>query len=218
MNEPTRIRTIYERIEPLTADWRQTSMTPYERQPFKALIAAMLSAQTREEATTAASEALFAIADTPAAVREAGFDRVHEAIRPASFYTNKAKYIMGICDILMEQHGGKVPQNLDALMALPGVGYKVATLVQYIAFGLDEHVVVDTHVDRISKRMGIIAPTVKGTEKISKALEAAMPRDLWGGWNALMVMFGRNVCIARSPKCATCPVRDLCPRIGVDSE
>jgi endonuclease III len=217
MDEPTRIRTMYERIEPLTANWRQTSMTPYEGQPFKALIAAMLSAQTREEATTAASEALFAFADTPHAVREAGFERVRDAIRPASFYTNKAKYIMGICDILLEQHNGDVPQNLDALMELPGVGYKVGTLVQYIAFGLDEHVVVDVHVDRISKRMGIIPPTVKGTEKISKALEDAMPRDLWGGWNALMVMFGRNVCIARRPRCSGCPVQDLCPRIGVDS-
>lgn len=191
-------------------------MTPYTGQPFKALIAAMLSAQTREEATTAAAEALFAFADTPEKVLTAGYDRVRDAIRPASFYSNKAKYVLGISEMLLEHHGGEVPRDLDALMALPGVGHKVGTLVQYIAFEDDAHVVVDTHVDRISKRMGIIPPGVKGTEKISKALEDAMPRDLWGGWNALMVMFGRNVCYARRPVCSTCPVRDLCPRVGVE--
>lgn len=216
MREETRIRTIYERLEAVSVNWRQTSMTPYKRQPFKALIAAMLSAQTREEATTAAAEALFAFADTPQKVLDAGIDRVREAIRPASFYTNKAKYVIGISEILVEKYDGAVPRELDALMALPGVGHKVGTLVQYIAFDNAEHVVVDVHVDRISKRLGIIPPDVKGTKKISEALKAALPRDLWGDWNGLMVMFGRNVCYARRPQCATCPVRDLCPRVGVE--
>ena len=219
MDEKTRIRTIYEHLEKASVNfnWRQTSMTPYERQPFKAVIAAMLSAQTREEATTAASEALFTFADTPEKVLEAGIERVQEAIRPASFYTRKAQYVMGISEILIEKHNGKVPNDLEALMALPGVGHKVGTLVLYIAFGVDNHIVVDTHVDRISKRLGIIPPNVKGTEKIAHAIEAAMPKDLWGGWNALMVMFGRNVCHARNPKCKTCPIYDLCPRIGIES-
>jgi len=216
MDEKTRIHMIADQIREASVDWRQTSMTPYVGEPFKALIAAMLSAQTREEATTAASEALFAFADTPQKVLEAGFDRVRDAIRPASFYTNKAKYVMGISEILINEHDGQVPRDLKSLMALPGVGHKVGTLVQFIAFGIDEHVVVDVHVDRISKRLGIIDPTVKGTEKISKALNEALPRDLRGEWNELMVMFGRNICIARKPRCAQCPVQELCPRVGVD--
>ncbi|MEM6281248.1 MAG: endonuclease III [Chloroflexota bacterium] len=216
MDEKARLHSIADRIREDAVDWRQTSMTPYIGEPFKALIAAMLSAQTREEATTAASEALFEFADTPEKALEAGFDRVRDAIRPASFYTNKAKYVLGISEMLITEHNSEVPRDLKSLMALPGVGHKVGTLVQYIAYGIDEHVVVDVHVDRISKRLGIIPPGLKGTEKISGALNDALPRDLRGEWNELMVMFGRNVCIARRPRCTTCMVHDLCPRVGVD--
>lgn len=216
MDNATRYHEIYNRLKTASVNWRQTSMTPYEGQPFKALIAAMLSAATREEATTAASEALFAFADTPQKVLDADKERVMNAIHPATYHRNKTKYTLGICRKLIDEHGGEVPNDLDALMDLPGVGYKVGTLVQYIAFGDAEHIVVDTHVDRISKRLGIIEPDIKGTKKVGQALEAALPRDLWAEWNALMVMFGRNVCYARSPQCGTCLLRDVCPRVGVD--
>lgn len=215
MTDEQRYREIYQRLQAAATDWQQTSMAPYERQPFKALIAAMLSAATREEATAAASEALFAFADTPQKVLAAGEERVMDAIRPASYYRNKTKYTLGISRQLVERHGGQVPNDLEALMDLPGVGHKVGTLVLHIAFGTDDHIVVDTHVDRISKRLGIIPPTTKGTEKIAAALQNELPRDMWGEWNALMVMFGRNICRARYPKCSQCPLLDVCPQIGV---
>jgi endonuclease-3 len=213
--EADRLATIFTRLQAASAEWDETSMHPYTGQPFKALIAAMLSTQTREEQTAAASEALFAIADTPAKVLAAGPEAVREAIRPASFYNNKTTYIMNIAQILLEEHGGDVPADLDALMALPGIGYKVAVLVRYVAFGHTDHITVDTHVDRIAKRLGIIAPTIKGTEKIGVALEDALPPAYYGDWNALMVMFGREVCRARGPKCDGCFLRDVCPQIGV---
>jgi endonuclease-3 len=217
MSDTNRLQTIYDRLQAASVDWDETSMHPYTGQPFRALIAAMLSTQTREEQTAAASEALFAIADTPAQVLAVGADAVREAIRPASFYNNKTGYILEIAHILLDQHDGTVPDDLDALMALPGIGYKVAVLVRYVAFGHTDHITVDTHVDRIAKRLGIIPPTVKGTEKIGRALEAALPPEMYGNWNALMVMFGREVCKARGPKCEACFLRDLCPRVGVGS-
>ena len=122
---------------------------------------------------------------------------------------------MDISRILIERHNGQVPDNLTALMALPGIGWKVAVLVRYIAFGNDEHITVDTHVDRVSKRLGIIPPDVKGTKKVGLALEAALPRDYYGEWNELLVLFGREVCKARNPLCETCLLWDLCPRVGV---
>ncbi|MEO0565699.1 MAG: endonuclease III [Chloroflexota bacterium] len=218
MDDSARLQTIFERLQAASVDWDDTSMEPYNRQPFKALIAAMLSTQTREEQTAAASEALFAVADTPAAVMDIGPGAVREAIRPASFYNNKTDYIMGIAEILLRDYDGEVPHDLNDLMALPGIGYKVAVLVRYVAYGYTDHITVDTHVDRIAKRLGIIAPTVKGTEKVGKALEAELPPEMYGDWNALMVMFGREVCRARGPKCDTCFLADLCPRVGVAAD
>jgi endonuclease III len=216
MTTPPDVDLIYERLQAASAGWDETSMHPYTGQPFQALIAAMLSTQTREEQTAAAASALFALADTPAAVLAAGPEAVREAIRPASFYNNKTHYIMEIARLLLDEHDGNVPQDLNALMALPGIGYKVAVLVRYVAFGYTDHITVDTHVDRIAKRLGLIAPTVKGTEKVGRALEAVLPSAYYGDWNALMVMFGREVCRARSPRCASCFLRDACPRVGLD--
>ncbi len=210
-----RAHEMYTRLKATAEHWPKTSMHPYTGQPFKALIAAMLSAQTREEATAAASEALFAFAPTPEAVLDAGREAVRDAIRPASFYERKADYIMGIASRLLDVDGGEVPNDVQALMAYPGVGFKVATLVRYIAYGTDENIVVDTHVDRIGKRLGLIEPEMKGTAKIAAALEDAIPREYWGEWNELMVLFGREVCLARGPRCDTCPLRDLCPRVGL---
>lgn len=209
------LHTIYQRLQEASVDWDETSMHPYTEQPFKALIAAMLSTQTREEQTAAAAENLFAIADTPEKVLEVGADAVREAIRPASFYNNKTQYIMDIAHHLIHQHGGKVPNDLNQLMALPGIGWKVAVLVRYVAFGADDHITVDTHVDRIAKRLGIISPNIKGTRKVGDALEEALPAEYYGDWNALMVMFGREICKARHPKCASCFLQDVCPKIDV---
>lgn len=210
------LQLIYERLQAAAQHWDDTSMHLYMGQPFKALIAAMLSTQTREEQTAAAAANLFALAETPAQVLALGEDAVREAIRPASFYNNKARHILEISHILQHTHGGNVPQDFDGLLALPGIGWKVAVLVRYVAFGKTDHITVDTHVDRISKRLGIIAPTLKGTEKIGAALEAALPPAYYGDWNALLVMFGREVCRARNPLCASCFLRDVCPRVGVD--
>ena len=216
MDESERIQLIFERLKIESAHWDKTSMHPYTGQPFRALIAAMLSTQTREEQTAVAAESLFALADNPAGVLALGENAIRQAIRPASFYNNKTGYIMEICEILLQQHNGEVPDDMDALLALPGIGWKVAVLVRYIAFGNDEHITVDTHVDRISKRLGIIPVLVKGTKKVGQALEDALPREYYADWNALLVMFGREVCRAKAPQCETCFLRDVCPRVGLD--
>jgi len=189
-------------------------MYPYHGKPFLVLIAGMLSTQTREEQTALAADALFSLADTPPKMRTLSDDEIREAIRPASFYNNKVTYIRGIVDRLAEQDD-QVPQDINELMEYGGIGYKVAVLVRAAGHGLSDYICVDTHVDRISKRIGLIEPTLKTAQKIDEALRGVLPRNYWAGWNALMVAHGRTYCVARNPRCDDCPIVEWCEQIGV---
>jgi endonuclease-3 len=209
------IHEIYRRLMANAPDWEPTSLDPYTGDPFKVLIAAMLSTQTREEKTAEAAQKLFTLADTPQAMLTLDDDTIRDAIRSVSFYNNKAFNVRRICERLT-QNGGAVPAEIEALIAFEGIGWKVAGLVMDVGHGVHDYIAVDTHVDRISKRLGLVDPAVKGPRKIEAALKEALPRDYWHAWNGVMVQFGRTVCKARGPLCDSCPIADLCPRIGVD--
>lgn len=215
MPTPADIHTMYARLMANAPAWEPTSLDPYVGDPFKVLITAMLSTQTREEKTTQAAAQLFALADTPAAILTLDDDTIREAIRPVSFYNNKVSNVRRICERLVA-NGGTVPADINALVEFEGIGWKVAGLVMDVGHGVHDFIAVDTHVDRISKRLGLVNPAVKGPRKIEAALQAVLPREYWPAWNGVMVQFGRAVCKARGPLCETCPLADLCPRIGVD--
>ncbi len=214
MSDEARIHEIYRRLSALRHNWYPTSLSHFVGEPFKALIAGMLSARTREEQTDLAAARLFALADNPQDMLRLPEDTVREAIRSVAFYRVKARRVLGICQRLAADDGA-VPEDLDALMALPGVGWKVAVLTRLIGFGHDDQICVDTHVDRISKRLGLVDPAIKQPRRIGEALKAVLPAEYRATWNGLMVQFGREVCKPVYPQCETCPIRDLCPRVGV---
>lgn len=215
MTESERIATLYERLRAAAVNWPPTTLSYFERQPFKALIAAMLSAQTREEQTMAAMHNLLALADNPVDMLRLSDDQIRAAIRPVSYFQVKTGYVRAICQRLIEVDGGEVPRTLPALMAYAGVGWKVAVLTLAVGYSIYDDITVDVHVNRIGKRLGLVDPNTKKPERINDELKAVLPQAMWPHWNELMVQFGRAVCKPTYPQCRSCFLRDLCPRIGV---
>jgi endonuclease-3 len=215
MNQADRIHELYRRISQAAQDWPPTTLSHYEGQPFKALIVAMLSAQTREEQTLAAMNNLLALADTPEAMLQLSDEQILQAVSPVSFFQNKARYVREICHRLVTQYGGSVPRALDELVQFKGVGWKVAVLTLAVGYGIYDDITVDVHVARIGRRLGLVPPQTRQPEKVNEELKRILPRGCWPHWNGLMVQFGRAVCKPTYPQCATCLVRDLCPRVGV---
>jgi endonuclease-3 len=215
MNEQERIRHIYQRIRAAAQEWPPTTLEHFQGQPFKALIAGMLSAQTREEQTLAAARALFALADNPHDMLALSDEQILNAVRPVSYYQNKARYVREICQRLVTHDGGVVPRTLDALMQYRGVGWKVAVLTLEVGYDIHDDITVDVHVNRISKRLGLVSPATTQPQKINEELKAVLPREYWPRWNPLLVLFGREVCKPTYPQCGRCFLRDLCPRVGV---
>lgn len=214
MQEADRIRAIYERISKAAEKWEPTTLSHFEGQPFKALIASMLSAQTREEHTLAAMHNLLAMADTPQGILQLTDEEIRRAISPVMYYESKLRYMRDICEHVAANQG-IVPRTVEELTAYKGVGWKVAVLTLAIGYGIYDDITVDVHVARISVRMGLVAPTVKQPPKINEALKQVLPRDMWPYWNGLMVQFGRAVCKPTYPQCRTCFIKDLCPKVGV---
>src|SRR5206468_12415219 len=182
------------------------------RDPFQILIACVLSLRTKDQTTTDASRRLFALASTPSTMRRLSRRRIEAAIYPVGFYRTKAKHIREICRRLLERYGGSVPDSIEELLTLPGVGRKTANLVVTIGYG-KPGICVDTHVHRISNRLGYVR--TRHPEETEMALRAKLPRRYWIGYNDLLVSFGQNVCTPISPRCSSCPVAMLCRRVGV---
>ena len=180
--------------------------------PFQILIATVLSLRTKDDVTLKASKALFAKAATPQAMLTLGEDDLAQTIFPVGFYKTKAGHIREISQILIDSYQGEVPNNKEALLALPGVGPKTANLVLGLAFGI-EAICVDTHVHRIANRWGWVQ--TQTPEETEKALESQLPREVWIDVNELMVQFGQTLCGPASPHCQQCPLNEVCPRIGV---
>jgi endonuclease-3 len=195
--------------------WRPTvvaEVAAVERDPFRVLIACLLSLRTQDTTTGPAAERLFALADTPRAMLRRDARTIERAIFPVGFYRTKARVILGICRDLLARFGGRVPDDLDALLTLKGVGRKTANLVVTVGFG-KPGICVDTHVHRISNRLGFVR--TRTPEQTEMALRAKLPARYWIELNDLLVTHGQNVCRPLSPLCSRCPVRAACHRVGV---
>ena len=182
------------------------------RDPFQILISCLISLRTKDEVTGEASARLFRLARTPRTLADLPAATIANAIYPAGFYRTKARTIKEVSRTILERHAGKVPDEMDALLAFKGVGRKTANLVLTIGFGMPG-ICVDTHVHRISNRLGIVKTTTP--EQTEFALRKVLPRRHWIPYNDLLVTFGQHVCKPISPLCSGCPVSDLCMRIGV---
>lgn len=180
--------------------------------PFRILIATLLSLRTKDTLTSVVAPRLFAVADTPQSILELSEERIIELIYPVTYYRNKAHSIHQICRILLDRYGGAVPADLDALLALPGVGRKTANLVLTAGFGLPG-ICVDTHVHRICNRWGYVQ--TREPDATEMVLRTILPGRYWIPINGLLVTLGQNICQPISPRCSTCPVAAYCARVGV---
>ena len=181
--------------------------------PFQILIATVLSARTQDATTHAASTRLFKVARTPRTLAKLPVKAIERLIYPVSFYRHKARYVKACCEMLVTCCGGKVPSTMDELVKLPGVGRKTANLVMILGFRSLQNICVDTHVHRISNRLGWVATT--SPEETEQALYRATDRRWWPYINLYLVTWGQNVCRPVYPVCGRCEVSDLCPRLGV---
>lgn len=181
--------------------------------PVQLLVATILSAQCTDERVNKVTAELFARHGTAEELAALPTKRLEQKIQSTGFFRNKAKNIRESCRVLVDRYGGEVPRDLEALVALPGIGRKTANVVLGTAFGLPTGVVVDTHVARISRRLGLTAHS--DPKKIEADLMALLPRKEWIDFSHRMIHHGRQVCRARRPLCETCVLEKVCPRIGV---
>lgn len=177
--------------------------------PFRILIATLISLRTKDTVTAVVAPRLFAMADTPKAMLALPEETLAQTLLPAGFYRNKARTIRTVCKELLEKHGGQVPADLDQLLTLPGVGRKTANLVLTAGFHLDG-ICVDTHVHRIMNRWRYVR--TQTPDETEFALRRKLPRPYWQEINALLVSLGQTLCHPTSPICSSCPVSGDCPR------
>lgn len=204
-------------LEDETSTWTETALAlvaeQTRRDPFRILIGTVLSLRTKDETTAAACERLFALAGDPAAMLALSEETLDRAIYPVGFHTTKARNILQICRILVDAYRGAVPDDIETLVTLPGVGRKTANLVVTIGFG-KPGICVDTHVHRISNRWGYIA--TRNPDQSEFALREKLPSEYWIRYNDLLVMYGQNVCKPVSPFCSRCRLSPFCDRVGVE--
>jgi endonuclease-3 len=185
-----------------------------QEDPFEVLISTMLSAQTRDPVTAAASQRLFRVARSPRTMAKLTAKRIEQLIYPVSFYRHKARHVRATCRLLVERHGGRVPGTMEALLELPGVGRKTANLVLILSFKSLQNICVDTHVHRIANRLGWVR--TRTPEETEQALYEATQKRWWPYINLYLVTWGQNVCRPVYPRCGACVIRDRCPRVGVE--
>lgn len=182
--------------------------------PVQLLVATILSAQCTDERVNLVTEKLFADCPTAADLAALPIGRLEKYVQSTGFFRNKAKNVKACCAELVKNHGGEVPQDLDTLVNLPGVGRKTANVVLGTAFGIASGVVVDTHVGRISRRTGLTDET--DPVKVERDLMELLPKSRWVDFSHQMIYHGRRVCDARRPDCKNCSMRKFCPRVGVE--
>jgi len=189
-----------------------TQLAETRRDPFMVLISTVLSLRTKDEVTAAATERLFRLASSPEGMLGLSEEEIRQAIYPVGFYRNKSRQIIGICRDLIERFSCRVPDALEDLLTLKGVGRKTANLVLSLGYE-QEAICVDTHVHRISNRLGLVS--TKTPVQTEMALRDVLPRRYWSRYNTLLVSFGQRICRPLSPLCNLCPLTGLCPRISV---
>jgi endonuclease-3 len=206
MEKIKEIMSILERLYP-----EAKTALKYEN-PFQLLIATILSAQTTDERVNKVTPSLFKKFKTPSEFASVDVEEIEKEIKSINFYRNKAKNIKKISEILVKEFNGKVPDKMEELIKLPGVARKTANVVLSQAFGKAEGIVVDTHVKRVSQRLGLTENT--DAEKIEKDLMKLIPKENWIDFPYRLILFGRNICKAKNPDCKNCPLYKICPTKG----
>ncbi len=179
------------------------------RTPFQLLIATILSAQCTDKRVNLVTPAVFAKYPTARALADANPEQLEELIKPTGFFRNKTKSLIGMGKGVSGEHNGEVPRTMDELVTLPGVGRKTANVILGNAYDTNEGVVVDTHVGRVSLRLGLTTQT--DPVKAEQELMQLFPQKNWAMLSHLMIFHGRRICVARVPKCEICPLNDICP-------
>jgi len=188
---------------------KKYKIKPWKANPFKILISTILSQRTKDEVTREASKRLFRFADTPKKILKLSEKQITKLIYPTGFYRQKAKRIKKVCKIILEKNKGKVPNSREELVKLPGVGSKTASVV--LAYGFRVPTIpVDVHVNRISKRLGLVPDNYK-PDKTQEVLEKMIPKNLHIMVNHLLVTFGKDICRPVKPRCRICPILKFCP-------
>jgi len=210
---PTVMRRLARAIDGLDEPAVEQIAEEQKEDPFKVLVATMLSAQTRDPVTAGASRRLFRVARTPRTMAKLEVEAIERLIYPVSFYRHKAAHVKRTCELIVARFGGRVPETMEQLLTLPGVGRKTANLVLILAHRSADNICVDTHVHRISNRLGWVH--TRTPEETEHALYAAADRRWWPIINLYLVTWGQNVCRPVYPLCGSCVIAGLCPRIGV---
>jgi endonuclease-3 len=210
------MRTLAREIDGLELPAVEKISEASQEDPFQVLISTLLSARTQDATTAAASARLFKVARTPRTMGALPVKQIERLIYPVSFYRHKARHLKATCRILADRFGGRVPETMEELLTLPGVGRKTANLVLILAFKSARNICVDTHVHRISNRLGWV--DTRTPDETEQALYAATASRWWPSINLYLVTWGQNVCRPMYPRCGACMIREFCPRIGVTRE
>lgn len=213
---PEAIHPVVATLKEAVKKWRTPVVTEMGKRgtdPFRVLIACVLSTRTKDDVTAEAASRLFEAADEPRAMAALGEAAIRKLIYPVGFYKTKAKHVVALCRKLTEAGGGRVPDEIEELLKLPGVGRKTANLVVTQGFG-KPGICVDTHVHRISNRLGYVRTSTP--EQTEYALREKLPAEHWIVYNDLLVAFGQHLCAPISPRCSTCPVESHCMKVGVE--
>ncbi len=184
----------------------------YGKNPFLVLISCLLSLRTKDTVSLPASHRLFSIAQSPQIMLRIPIKQLEKIIYPVAFYRKRSEQLHTVCKDLIERFDGKVPSSEEDLLSIKGVGRKTMNLVRGEGFGIPA-ICVDTHVHRISNRLGLVI--TKKPEETEIALQKLLPKEYWIDYNRLLVMWGQNICVPISPFCSRCAIADLCPRVGV---
>mgnify|MGYP001546406054 CR=1 FL=1 len=208
---PALIKKLFERFE---QDKPEPKTELDFVNPYTLVVAVALSAQTTDKAVNKATEPLFKIADTPQKMLDLGEDRLMRMIASIGLYRNKAKNVIALSRLLIDRYNGQVPLTREGLLALPGVGNKTASVVLN-ELGVEPAIAVDTHVFRVSHRLGLVDEDATTPDKVERQLMAVIPKKWLTRAHHWLILHGRYVCKARNPKCLSCIVSDLCPKIGL---
>ena len=208
------IAEVVKKLKKAVKGYRTPSVTVIAKKndPFAVLISCIISLRTRDEVTEPASARLFALAKSPAELSKLSNSKIEKAIYPAAFFRNKAKSMKEMCKVLVDQHSGEVPDKLEELLKLKGVGRKTANLTLTLGHN-KPGICVDIHVHRICNRLSYVK--TKTPDETEMVLREILPKRFWKGFNDLLVSFGQNLCKPVSPFCTMCPIVNLCPKIDV---
>lgn len=206
------IDTLKDNADTLGMPLMSSLRSMFGHDPFLVLVSCILSLRTKDTVTLPASKRLFGHALSPQGIIDLGPDKIAQLIYPVGFYKTKAVTLVAISQQLITHFGGKVPEDRDALLALPGVGPKTANLVLAEGFNIPA-ICVDTHVHRISNRLGIIQTNTP--EETEAALMRILPQKYWISWNRWLVLWGQNICVPVVPRCSICPLASACLQVGV---